>query len=277
MFFNIYMPPRESLVWSFGLWCHQYADDTQLLFTMEGNPISSPDALLHCLDAVASWLSASQLKLNPTKKEVLWLGQGECPVAFGLPKLHGETLKLASSTKSLGVILDPSLSLVAQVIQTAQAAFYHLQQARQLALYLSCPDLATVIHATVTSRLDYCSSLYAGLPLAMIRKLKLLQNAAARLLSGTTSRDWIMPVLYQLHWLPVEYRVMFKVLVLIFKVICSLGPAYLRDHLSMYHPSRPLLQPWPLLGGMGSRVRSGPCGTYRVSAGPAKQAFGQLR
>ena len=57
----------------------------------------------------------------------------------------------------------------AQVANVTRVAFFHLRQARSLEPYLSAPDLATVIHATDTSRLDYCNSLYAGLPLNLLR------------------------------------------------------------------------------------------------------------
>ena len=101
-------------------------------------------------------------------------------------------------------------------------------------------DLATVTHAMVTSRLDYCNSLYAGLPLGLIRKLQLVQNAVARVLTGISYQSHITPVLRQLHWLPVEFRIRFKVLVLTFKALSGFGPAYLRDRLSLYVPWRSL-------------------------------------
>ena len=151
-----------------------------------------------------------------------------------LPSLAGVQLVPAPSVRSLGVTFDASLSMEAQVTATAQLAFFHLRRIRQLAPYLSRPDLATVIHATVTSRLDYCNSLYAGLPLKLTQKLQRVQNAAARLLTGSLPRDHIHPVLYQLHWLLVEYRIRFKVLVLTFKALYSLEPSYLRDHLFWY-------------------------------------------
>uniref|UniRef100_A0A670J1P8 Reverse transcriptase domain-containing protein n=1 Tax=Podarcis muralis TaxID=64176 RepID=A0A670J1P8_PODMU len=240
MLFNIFMRPLAQLVRSFGLGCHQYADDTQLYLLMDGHPDSAPDTLTRCLEAVAGWLHGSRLKLNPSKTEVLWLGRGDRRLRGQLPSLAGVQLVPASSVKSLGVIFDTSLSMEAQITAITKAAFFHLRQAKQLAPYLSRPDLATVIHATVTSRLDYCNSLYMGLPLRLTQKLQRVQNAAARLLMGSSLRDHIHPVLYQLHWLPVEYRIRFKVLVLTFKALYGLGPSYLRGRLSWYVPQRNL-------------------------------------
>uniref|UniRef100_A0A670KK95 Uncharacterized protein n=1 Tax=Podarcis muralis TaxID=64176 RepID=A0A670KK95_PODMU len=68
--------------------------------------------------------------------------------------------------------------------------------------------------------------------LQRVQKLQWVQNAAVRLLTGSSLWDHIHSVLYQLHWLPVEYRIRFKVLVLTFKALCSLGPSFLRDRLS---------------------------------------------
>ena len=87
----------------------------------------------------------------------------------------------------------------AQITKVVRQAFYHLRQAKLLAPYLTSDNLATVIHATVTTRLDYCNSLYAGLPLALIRKLQLIQNAAAWALTKTLWRTHMRPVLQQLH------------------------------------------------------------------------------
>ena len=84
----------------------------------------------------------------------------------------------------------------AQVTATVKATFLHLYRIKQLVPYLSHPNLTTVIHTTVTPRLDYCNSLYAGLPLKLSQKLQRVQNAAARLLTGSLPWEHIHPVLY---------------------------------------------------------------------------------
>ncbi|KAF7235720.1 hypothetical protein EYD10_17474 [Varanus komodoensis] len=92
----------------------------------------------------------------------------------------------------------------------------------------------------VTSRLDFCNTLYVGLPLKMVRTLQLVQNRAARLLTGTGRYGHMTPVLHQLHWLPIEVRAQFKVLVMTYKALNGLGPGYLKERLHPYMPSRPL-------------------------------------
>ncbi|KAF7245183.1 hypothetical protein EYD10_08612 [Varanus komodoensis] len=99
---------------------------------------------------------------------------------------------------SLGALLDPELSLETQVAAVARSAFLQLQLFHQLRPYLDKQSLATVIHALVTSRLDYCNALYVGLPSKVVRILQLVQNRAARVLMGTGHYSHIMPVLFQL-------------------------------------------------------------------------------
>ena len=75
---------------------------------------------------------------------------------------------------------------------------------------------------------------------SMIRKLQLVQNAAARLITGTRRFEHIRPVLARLHWLPICFRAQFKVLVLTYKALYGLGPQYLTERLSRHEPTRTL-------------------------------------
>ena len=79
-----------------------------------------------------------------------------------------------------------------------------------------------------------------GVNKASISRLQLVQNAAARLLTGTGKYDHITPVLSALHWLPVHFRIHFKILLFTFKAQNGLAPQYLSDLLEDYVPSRAL-------------------------------------
>ena len=96
------------------------------------------------------------------------------------------------------------------------------------------------IHAFISSRLDYCNSLYVGIDQSSLRRLQLVQNAAARLLTNTKKREHITPVLVSLHWLPVHFRVNFKVLLFVFKSLHGLAPPYLAELVEPYIPARAL-------------------------------------
>ncbi len=101
-------------------------------------------------------------------------------------------------------------------------------------------EFESVIHVFITSRLDYCNSLYVGLDQSSLQCLQLVQNAAARLLTGTKKYEHITPVLASLHWLPVRFRIEFKILLIVFKILHGLAPAYLSEHLHVHTPVRAL-------------------------------------
>ncbi|XP_056913213.1 uncharacterized protein LOC130539113 isoform X2 [Takifugu flavidus] len=73
-----------------------------------------------------------------------------------------------------------------------------------------------------------------------LRSLQLIQNAAARVLTGIDKRDHITPVMASLHWLPVKFRIIFKTLLLTYKVLRGLAPSYLEELVIPYQPNRPL-------------------------------------
>ena len=86
-----------------------------------------------------------------------------------------------------------------------------------------------LIHAFMSSSLDYCNSVFSGLPNSNTRSLQLVQNAAARLLTGTRKFDHIAPILASLHWLPITSRSDFNVLLLTYKALHGRASSYLKD------------------------------------------------
>ena len=92
----------------------------------------------------------------------------------------------------------------------------------------------------VHSKLDYCNSLAYGLPKYLLQKLQFVQNAAARLITGIRKHDHITPILMDLHWLPVNERIQFKILLLTFKSLNGLAPVYIDEMIQCYVPNRKL-------------------------------------
>lgn len=115
-----------------------------------------------------------------------------------------------------GVVLDSSLSMESQITVIAKWAFNHLRPVSKVVSHLDTQDLATVIHIMVTPKLDYCNSLYTGLPLILTWKQQLMQNAMGCVLS---LRMCIYPALHKLHWLPIVYWICFQMFVVTFKAL----------------------------------------------------------
>ncbi len=103
---------------------------------------------------------------------------------------------------------------------------------------LPVSDAEKLVHAFMTSRLDYCNALLGGCPASSINKLQVVQNAAARVLTRLRKYDHITPILQSLHWLPIKFRISYKILLLAYKALNGLAPAYLTSLLSRYNPSR---------------------------------------
>ena len=91
----------------------------------------------------------------------------------------------------------------------------------------------TLIHAFISIRLDYCNSLLFGVSEGQLQKLQRVQNAAARLIFQESRYCRITLLLKSLHWLPVRYRIVFKILLITFKAVHDLAPAYISELISV--------------------------------------------
>ena len=112
--------------------------------------------------------------------------------------IDGNDISVMKSVKDLGVMLDKNLSMREQIEKVVKIAGYHLRNLAFVKKYIDESSLKKLIHNHVISRLDYCNSLYYGLPKHQLRKLQYTMNRAARLIKGRARRDRITPVLMEL-------------------------------------------------------------------------------
>ena len=141
--------------------------------------------------------------------------------------LNGHDLPLSESVRDLGVILDNRLNMNDHITSVCKSANYHLR--KKNCRYLSESDAVKVIYALVSSRIDYCNAVLAGLPNSSISRLQRVQNNAARVLARVRKYDHITPILRQYHWLPVQKRIEYKILTLVFKALHNMAPKYLQE------------------------------------------------
>ena len=242
------MAPLGDIIRDHSIDFHSYADDTQLYISMEPNDPDALSSLITCLSAVEHWMSNNFLKLNEDKTEVLLIGpKTKRDAVFNslgknMPSNNqwNLTTLIKSEATSLGVVLDSDLSFKSHINKVTKASFFHLRNIAKVRPFLSQKDAEKIIHAFVSSRLDYCNALYSGCPKNNINKLQLVQNAAARILTKTRRTEHITPVLFFLHWLPIEARIDLKILFLTFKALHGLAPGYLADLLRPYILARGL-------------------------------------
>ena len=234
------MLPLGNIIRNHSINFHCYADDTQLYLSIKPDESNQLSKLQTCLKDIKSWMSCNFLMLNSEKTEILVLGPKNLRDSMSTATLDGITLASSTTVRNLGVIFDQDLSFHSHIKQTSRTAFFHLRNITKIRRILSKTDAEKLIHAFVTSRLDYCNSLLSGCPNKSIKTLQLIQNAAARVLTGTRKRDHISPVLASLHWLPVKFRIEFKILLLTYKALHGQAPSYLKELIVPYYPTRTL-------------------------------------
>ena len=125
--------------------------------------------------------------------------------------------------------MDEKLSMEKCINTICQSCYIQLKGLWRIRKCLSTNAAKALVHGLITSRLDYCNSLLYGLPRKLITKLQRIQNACARFITYTPQFDHITPVLASLHWLPIQRRIQFKILLLTVKATIGQAPQHMQD------------------------------------------------
>ena len=131
------------------------------------NAKESLDKLQHCLMGMSAWMTGSKLKLNPSKTEFLLIGtklQREKLLNNFPCLLLGQDTSPSTSAKNLGALFDSSLNFRKHISQTCRACFYHIRDLRRSRKSLSLDLAKQIAVALVSSKLDYCNSLFHNMP-----------------------------------------------------------------------------------------------------------------
>jgi hypothetical protein len=236
--FSLYTAPLGDVVRKYGVDFHLYADDTQIYMALEPGSHSSQTVLLStlqaCIHDIAIWMHINKLKLNNDKTEVMLLGtkQQLSKISLSTFPIMDVDVPVTKEVRNLGVLMDSNMSLSSHVSTLTKAAYYHLRNIGQIRKFLDTSSAEKAVHAFVTSRLDCCNALLYGTTKANLGKLQKVQNAAARLILNRRKFDSATPLLRQLHWLPVQSRIKYKLLLLTFKCVHGLAPSYLSEQIS---------------------------------------------
>jgi len=194
-----------------------------------------------CVSEINSWMVSNKLKVNRRKTELLVLSARHLPPpSIEYIDVSGEWIKPSSSARNIGVTFDEHMSLDKHVTSTCKICFFHLRNITKIRDCLSPADTEKLVHASTTSKLDSANSLLYGLPTFLVDRLQNAQNPAARITTRTKKYDHIKPVLKQLHWLSVNQRINYTILLLTYKVLNGQAPSYITELLEPYVPTRNL-------------------------------------
>ena len=236
LLFLLYTADIPVIASEHSLGIHCYADDGQLyVFGKASDADQHVRKVTACIGVIDAWMSSNRLKLNSDKTQFIWLGGRQQLLKVGIESvtLLGDTVIFQSSMNDLGVTIDGPLTMRDHVQKICRSSSYQLRQLRVIRGSLSIDACTMLVHAFVSSRLDYCNSLLAGISDELVNKLQSVLRSAARLILGKWKFDPISVDLHQrLHWLPVEQRIQYKLGLLVYKCLHGLAPPYLSSMLT---------------------------------------------
>ena len=179
-------------------------------------------------------MSSNRLTLNTNKTQFMWLcsrqqvmkAQMQCQTLT----LGGVEIKFCTEVICLGVVFDPELTFAVHIRRLAGKCFYHLRQMRTVRRILVKNATKTLVHAFITSRVDYCNVVFVNTSAVHLNPLQSVLHAAARVITRKRKYDHITAIIHdQLHWLSVKQRIDRELCTFIFKCSHTMAPVYLRD------------------------------------------------
>lgn len=232
--FNIYIRSIYKTIKNKQFLVHGFADDHQVYksFIKEQEYQVLVKDLPSCFAQIENWMASHYLQLNAGKTEIIVFAK---PSLLSDLKIHGTFItpstcvRFVSTAKSLGFLLDSQLTMTPQIKKLKKNCFHTMRKIASMKRYISPNQCKILIHALVLSSLDYCNSLYYGVNSSNTRQLQVIQNRACRIVFGLKKTSSVNEHLKELHWLKVEERIEFKIILLTFKCLNNLAPSYLTE------------------------------------------------
>ena len=213
MKFCLYLLPLGAILRHHNIGYHIYADDTQLYISFKcKDPLESLTRLNMCISDIRVWMIKNKFKINDSKTEfiifrspLLKQNLSDLPVSVGDMQVSP-----SSKVRDLCVVFDQYLTFHDHISGISKSTHFHLRGIGRIRNLLTFDATAQLIHALITSRLDFCNSILYNLPNKQIERLQRIQNQAARMLKRIPRRNHITPVLRELHWLRIMTELFLK-------------------------------------------------------------------
>ena len=129
-------------------------------------------------------------------------------------------------------MFDCNLKSTTHVNKLVSTSYVTMRNITKIQHSLDQDMLKTLCHALVMSKIDYCNSTLLGTANYNLVKLQWVQNMLCRIVTATRKYDKISDQMIGLHWLKLEYQIIFKIATLMFRCVNNTGPSYLTDLIS---------------------------------------------
>ena len=243
--FSIYLTGLRKVLQRHSVHCHLYADDIQIFVSFPPNQTQASQALRNLEKSIAdinAWMNSNSLQLNHSKCEFMLFGSKS-----QLNKLDIDSISVSGNDILCQTHIAILVSfLIPKYLCLNKPPVFANQFAINCAIsalsgkYLTRSATEKLVHSLISSRLDFGNGLLYNLPNSQIGQLQKLQNAAARIVSLSSKRSHITPILKTLHWLPVKERIIFKILLFVYYIVNGTAPDYNKSLLRLYQPTRTL-------------------------------------
>ena len=203
--YSMYVKPLSDIMNRHNVMYHNYVDDIQLYIPCENNETSIEEAvnrLQDCISEISVWMSQNALKINEDKTKFITFRKKQNPLNEVNLSIENNEINCEESINILGVTLDCELNMEKHVTSTCRVSYMHIRRINSIRGFLTEYATNILMTSSVLTRLDYCNSIYAGLPQKSLYKLQLAQNSAARVVARIPRHHHITP-LQHLKWLPI--------------------------------------------------------------------------
>ena len=185
----------------------------------------------------------NKLKMNCDKTEVMLCGTRTKLKNIDTDSIVvcNDLISLSSNVRNLGFFFDQNFNLNVHISKLRKSCYFQIRRISHLRPFIDEKSTIQLIISLVISRLDYCNCLFYNMSEENFQKLQVVQNHCARLVKKAPKRSSATSLLKDLHWLPIKFRVSYKVAIFVFKCLNDDSfPSYLKDLISVYTPTRTL-------------------------------------
>ena len=243
--FNIYVNSLSNVFNVNGYNTLSYADDNSgyQIFSLSSESYIFNESVPNCIEQLRLWMDDYFLQINESKTELIVFSR---PVfdnnltTSAVTLNNGDVLTITDRIEYLGFHFDKFLSLKIHINKVVSHCYLLLKTVRKIRKFLERSQVELLIHSIISSRIDYCNALLFGAQkVDCLNKLQRVQNQASRLVlrRGRLQGCPSSLRLEILHWLPVEKRIIFKVLVIIYKCFQNKAPHLISSLLIRKFPS----------------------------------------